>query len=155
MPINGIDHFAVLTEDAIATAEFYGFTLGLEQGPRPNFNVPGIWLYWNDVPLLHVLEVSNVPKTSSALDHAAFRGSDLASFVERLSSRDIPYRVRRVPEGVAASGAWQLFFSDPNGAHVEVIFPANEPDPATRDRTAEESSSRSSIRTSSPTSTTD
>jgi hypothetical protein len=138
MPIIGIDHFAILTDDAIATAEFYGFILGFDHGPRPRFNVPGIWLYCNDAPILHILEVSNVPTTSSALDHAAFRGSELAGLVERLSSRGIPYRLCRVPEGVAGSGAWQLFFSDLNGARVEVTFSADEPDPrgSARDRTA-------------------
>ena len=36
-----MDHFTVVTKDAIATAEFYSSVLGLELGPRPNFAFPG------------------------------------------------------------------------------------------------------------------
>ena len=130
MPVSRLDHFAVLTEDAISTAEFYGFTLGLEQGPRPNFSVAGVWLYCDGQPLVHIVEKANVPRADGLLDHVAFSASGLADFVGRLKSRSIAYDLRHFPEGSAFGGAWQLFFLDPNGARIEIDFPASEPQPA-------------------------
>ncbi len=45
MPIARMDHFTILTTDAVKTIAFYRDTLGLEPGPRPAFSFPGAWLY--------------------------------------------------------------------------------------------------------------
>ena len=129
MPIERMDHFTVLTTDAIATAEFYGSVLGLEPGPRPNFAFPGVWLYNGDKPILHVVERDDIPTSAGVLDHMAFWGTGLADFVARLKSRGIEYELRRAPDGGPATGVWQLFFRDPNGARVEIDLAANEPPP--------------------------
>ena len=81
MPITRMDHFTVLTKDAIATAEFYGSILGLEPGPRPNFSFPGVWLYSEGKPILHVVEKDEIPTGTGVLDHMAFWGTDLAGFI--------------------------------------------------------------------------
>jgi len=127
MPIQRMDHFTVLTTDAIATAEFYGSVLGLEPGPRPNFAFPGVWLYRGGKPILHVVEKDEIPAGSGVLDHIAFWGTDLAGLVAGLKARGIDYDLRRAPEGGPATGVWQLFFHDPNGARVEIDLAANEP----------------------------
>jgi catechol 2,3-dioxygenase-like lactoylglutathione lyase family enzyme len=126
MPIERMDHFTVLTKDAIATAEFYSFVLGLELGPRPNFSFPGVWLYSQHQPILHVVEKDEIPSGAGVLDHMAFWAADLAGFVARLEARGIAYDLRRVPEGGPAAGVWQLFFHDPNGARVEIDLAASE-----------------------------
>jgi len=126
MPITKPDHFTVLTQDATATAEFYEYTLGLQPGPRPNFAVPGIWLYSGDDPILHLVERDKIPNDAGVLDHMAFRGTDLAGFIGRLKVRGISYELRRVPEGGPSAGVWQLFFRDPNGARVEIDLAAGE-----------------------------
>jgi catechol 2,3-dioxygenase-like lactoylglutathione lyase family enzyme len=130
MPINRLDHIAILTRDALASAEFYGFVLGLEPGPRPNFKVPGVWLYCDGNPLVHIVEVTEPPAANGSFDHVAFSGTDLASFVARLNARDVSYDLRHLPEGGSSGSAWQLFFRDPDGARVEIDFPASEPQPA-------------------------
>jgi catechol 2,3-dioxygenase-like lactoylglutathione lyase family enzyme len=130
MSITGMDHFTVLTKDAIATAEFYSFVLRLEPGPRPNFAFPGVWLYSQGKPILHVVEKDEIPARDGVLDHMAFWGTDLAGFVARLRARGIPFDLRRAPEGGPATGVWQLFFRDPNGARVEIDLAASEPPPA-------------------------
>jgi hypothetical protein len=56
MSITKLDHFTIVTDNAAATAEFYEYTLRLKRGPRPNFAVPGVWLYCDGDPLLHVVE---------------------------------------------------------------------------------------------------
>jgi catechol 2,3-dioxygenase-like lactoylglutathione lyase family enzyme len=129
MPIIRMDHFTVLTKDAIATAEFYGFVLGLQPGPRPSFAFPGVWLYSQGTPILHVIEKDEVPAGPGVLDHMAFWGTDLAGFVARLKGRAVAYDLKRTPDGGSAPGVWQLFFHDPNGARVEIDFAAGEPVP--------------------------
>src|SRR5262245_45232267 len=126
MPIERMDHFTVLSRDAIATAEFYGYVLGFEPGPRPNFTFPGVWLYSGGRPILHVVEKDELPAGPGVLDHMAFWGTDLAGFIAKLKARAIAYALRRVPGGGPAAGLWQLFFHDPNGARVEIDLAAHE-----------------------------
>jgi catechol 2,3-dioxygenase-like lactoylglutathione lyase family enzyme len=126
MPIERMDHFTILSLDAIATAEFYGYVLGFEPGPRPNFAFPGVWLYSGSKPILHVVEKDEVPPGPGVLDHMAFWGSDLPGFIARLKARGIAYDLRRVPDNGPAAGVWQLFFHDPNGARVEIDLAPHE-----------------------------
>lgn len=125
MPITKLDHFAVVTDNAAATAEFYEYMLGLKRGLRPNFAVPGVWLYCDLDPVLHVVEREQFPGTG-ALDHVAFRGTDLTGLIDRLKARGISYDLRRLPEGGPSTGVWQLFFHDPNGARVEIHLAAGD-----------------------------
>lgn len=129
MPITRMDHFTVLTRDANATAAFYQEILELESGPRPNFGFPVVWLYCDGKPILHVIELRDIPSGSGVIDHMAFSGTDLAGLVARLKARSIDYRLQRVPDGAPTAGVWQLFFFDPNGARVEVDLPASESEP--------------------------
>ena len=126
MTICGLDHFTVLTNDLDATVDFYRQVLGLETGPRPPLPFPGAWLYCDGAALLNVIERVSIPKDAGVLDHIAFRGVNLAAFISRLETRRLAYELRRLPEGGPAVGVWQLFFSDPNGARVEIDFAADE-----------------------------
>lgn len=130
MPITRMDHFTVLTRDAIATAEFYNSVLGLETGPRPNLKVAGVWLYSGDKPILHVVERDEIPAGTGVLDHMAFWGTDLGGFIARLKARGISYELHRLPEGGPSTGVWQLFFHDLNGARVEIDLAASEAPPS-------------------------
>jgi len=126
MPIERMDHFTIVTKDAAATEKFYREMLGFVPGPRPSFAFPGTWLYLGDRAVLHVVQKSEVPSGSGVLDHMAFWGTNLPSYVAKLKARGLPYDLRRVPDGGAASGVWQLFFFDPNNARVEIDFAASE-----------------------------
>jgi len=126
MPIRSLDHFTVLTQDTDRTITFYRTLLGLEPGPRPAFDFPGAWLYSGDKPVLHVVEKRVVPKGAGVLDHMAFRGDNLSSFLGKLISQGMKYDLRRLPEPGHAGGTWQLFFNDPNGARVEIDFDKSE-----------------------------
>ena len=130
MPIARMDHFTIVTKDAAATAKFYSDMLAFEPGPRPNFAFPGVWLYNDGRAVLHVVEKAQVPADCGVLDHMAFWGTDLTGYVAKLKARGISYDLRRVPQGGAAAGMWQLFFLDPNNARVEIDFSASEPSPA-------------------------
>jgi catechol 2,3-dioxygenase-like lactoylglutathione lyase family enzyme len=126
MAIQGMDHFTVMTTDTAATVAFYRDVLGLEPGPRPDFGIPGAWLYTDGRAVLHVIEKSEIPKAAGVLDHMAFRGGDLPLYLKRLKARALPYNLRRLPEDGHAGGTWQLFFSDPSGARVEIDFDKSE-----------------------------
>ena len=128
MPIEGMNHFTVLTADLAATRDFYIGVLGLREGPRPDLGFPGTWLYANDNAVLHVVAGRALPADPrGVLDHMAFSAADLPDMTAKLKARDIKYDLRRQNE----SGVWQLFCFDPNGARVELDFAATETGPAT------------------------
>ena len=126
MPISGMNHFTVLTDDLDATNAFYVDLLGLRVGFRPDFGFAGAWLYAGDHAILHIVAGRGMPvDPRGVIDHMAFSASDLRAVAARLAERGITYDLRRLP----STGAWQLFCSDPNGARVELDFDAAEPAP--------------------------
>lgn len=125
MPISGMNHFTVLTDDLDATEAFYVGLLGLRRGFRPDLGFPGAWLYAGDHAILHVIAGRGVPANPrGAIDHMAFSAVDLRGVIAQLTERGIAYDLRRPP-----SGGWQLFCFDPSGARVELDFDASEPAP--------------------------
>lgn len=123
MAIEGMNHFTILTDDVPGTVSFYHEILGLDAGARPNFEFPGAWLYAGDAPILHI--IGGRPKSdlkAGVIDHMAFSAKGLASVLATLKSRNIEHLCRRQ----VGSGTWQVFFFDPNGARVELDFPADE-----------------------------
>jgi catechol 2,3-dioxygenase-like lactoylglutathione lyase family enzyme len=126
MPVSGMNHFTVLTNDLDATRSFYLDILGLTEGFRPDLGFPGAWLYADGRAILHVVAGRGVPANPrGVIDHMAFSASDLRAVAARLTERGIKYDPRRLP----ATGAWQLFCVDPNGARVELDFEADEAPP--------------------------
>ena len=45
MEVATIDHVNVETDDIERSEQFYREVIGLEKGPRPNFDRPGYWMY--------------------------------------------------------------------------------------------------------------
>ena len=125
--IKRMDHFTVVTDRLAATLDFYTSLLGLVDGPRPDFGVPGHWLYIDERPVLHLVEVATMPTVRrGVIDHMAYWAEGFVETVERLKARDLPYRIIRTPRPFSG---WQLFFEDPNGAEVELDFDASETAP--------------------------
>jgi catechol 2,3-dioxygenase-like lactoylglutathione lyase family enzyme len=123
MQIQRMDHFTIVTDRLDETLAFYAM-LGLHKGARPDFGVAGAWLYAAELPILHVLEVTNMPEPRrGALDHMAYRAQGLLATTRMLEERSIPHRIIRTP---APFRMWQLFFVDPNGVDVELDFDPEE-----------------------------
>ncbi|HVE51435.1 MAG TPA: VOC family protein [Casimicrobiaceae bacterium] len=122
-----MNHFTVLTDDVDRTVEFYGATMGLVAGVRPDLNFPGAWLYCGDQPVLHIIGGRSKDQLKpGVLDHMAFSATGLAETLARLDKLGIHYAHRRQ----AGTGPWQVFFFDPNGARVELDFDPSEAPPA-------------------------
>ena len=100
--------------------DFYCAVFGLEDGFRPSFHKRGFWLYSDDRPLVHLIESDDhhASERQGYLDHVAFRSNGLASFVGRLESGEVPYRLSHKPE----INMTQLFFRDPAETGLEVNF---------------------------------
>jgi hypothetical protein len=84
-----------------------------------------VWLYAGDHPILHVVDPAKMPaEPHGVLDHMAFSATGLKELVGKLKRRGVRYELRQQGE----TGAWQLFFHDPNGAKVELDFAKDEPE---------------------------
>lgn len=118
------DHFTIVTDQLEATRAFYVDQLGMCEGPRPPFPIPGLWLYVQDHPILHVVAVAQMPTPRrGALDHMAYWAEGLSNTIETLHAHGIKLRLLRAP---GINRTWQLFFNDPNGVEVELDFAENE-----------------------------
>jgi len=119
MPLESLDHYNISTNDLKACRRFYCKGLGLEDGFRPRFGIPGLWLYLEGRPVVHIIGFDeDVGTGSGTVDHVAFRGSRYDQFVARLDDNGIEYEARPVPD----MDLYQLFCFDPHGIKVEVNF---------------------------------
>lgn len=55
MNIQGLSHFTIRTTLVNETADFYAKVIGMEVGPRPAFLFPGVWMYAEGRPILHIV----------------------------------------------------------------------------------------------------
>lgn len=132
-----INHVLVRTRYLKNMIHFLKQTVGLEEGFRPPFNFPGAWLYSDDKPLVHLIEINPDDKDPSdylgsqtyaseigigAVDHIAFSGCDFSQLIERLKQQQIKYFERTVP----LTNEHQVFAEGPDGLKVELLFKTDE-----------------------------
>lgn len=142
MALERIDHYLLQTTDLAATRDWYVKTLGMREGPHPDFKFPVVWLYLGDKDAIHVSEggrnvsenrkrylgqESQAEKGSGVIDHVAFYGTGLKQMIEHLKQLGIPFQQRRVDD----QGLYQLFFKDPvNDVKIELSYAGAEADAA-------------------------
>jgi extradiol dioxygenase family protein len=128
MPIHGISHYNFRLERRLMedVRKFYETIVGLEIGPRPPFNSFGYWLYAGGRDVLHLSEElpEDKRRTGSDLtfDHVALETSDWRVHAQKLRSAGVHFTEEVVP----STGRRQMFFRDPAGNGVELIFQASE-----------------------------
>ncbi|WGW05408.1 VOC family protein [Tropicibacter oceani] len=124
MPITAFDHVNVRTANLRAMVDWYGAILGLHPGPRPPFRMGGAWLYLADQPYIHLVEVGSTPQAGGdcTLEHFAFRATDMATFISRLTQAGIEHSIDPVPDFPIV----QVNFRDPDGNHIHVDFHKDE-----------------------------
>lgn len=127
--ITGLDHINLRapTELLDVLRDFYRDVLGLQQGPRPDFNSVGYWLYAGDRPVVHLStqrpnEALRGPVNAAApttYDHAAFNGTDPVATATQLRACGVRFHESRS----AVTRQHQFFLQDPAGNGVEINFP--------------------------------
>lgn len=123
--IEALDHLNIRTARLDAMAAWYCDILGFEVGDRPSFPFPGMWLYANGRPLVHLVGTDTPPSEpgeDAKLEHGAFRDSGLKGFLERLEARGEEHKL----SPVEAVGLLQVHVWDPDGNHIHVDFPDEE-----------------------------
>ena len=134
MPSIKLNHFNVWTTDLRQSVQFYSTVVGLTQGARPAFRVPGAWLYDSTgTPVLHLVDVGSATRDelteagdrdlatlggSGSIDHIAFEATDLENFRARVRNASVTWRETHFP----AFDLMQIFISDPDGVQVELLF---------------------------------
>jgi glyoxylase I family protein len=122
--IKGINHYNLRADDQTmhTVKEFYVNVVGLTLGQRPPFKSKGFWLNAEGKDVLHLSSTKNNEKkenhVNGTFDHLAFSASNLKYYEEMLNENNIPFTFREVPE----IGTKQLFFKDPVGNGIELIF---------------------------------
>ena len=91
-------------------------------GQRPDFGVPGYWLYANGRAIVHLVDwLRDAPPDVGPrphVDHIAFSCDDLEGTELRLKNYGIGYQRNSVP----GTNIVQLFCKDPTGFGVELNF---------------------------------
>lgn len=126
MAILCIDHYNFRLERGLMDEVriFYESVVGLQIGPRPAFSTHGYWLYAGENDVLHLAEeTAEDPRrigSDLSFDHVALQATDRLGHLARLRAAGVPFTEAVVP----GSGREQIFFRDPAGNGVELIFEA-------------------------------
>jgi catechol 2,3-dioxygenase-like lactoylglutathione lyase family enzyme len=117
--LTALDHVNLRTPDLDKMTEWYETILGLKKGKRPDFSIKGVWLYLNDVAVVHlVLDKNPLPKDPTSLEHFAFRATGMAEFEDKLITAGVSFKKQSLPE----AGLVQFNLEDPMGNHLHVDF---------------------------------
>ena len=128
MPVHGIAHYNFRLERTLMeeVRQFYEQVVGLRTGPRPSFSTFGYWLYAGSTDVLHLTEQVEGDErrkgSDLTFDHVALEASGWKEQQESLQRYKVPYAEDHVPQ----TGRRQVFFRDPAGNGVELIFPPGE-----------------------------
>jgi glyoxylase I family protein len=122
--ISGINHYNLRSEAKMMEnlKNFYIEIVGLQLGTRPPFKSNGYWLNAGQKDILHLSETKknddNPVNIKNTFDHMAFTAEDKDKYIKILEINEIKFHLRVVPE----IGTEQIFFKDPAGNGIELIF---------------------------------
>ncbi len=127
MPLLAFDHVNIRTVNLEKMVAWYEKVLGLRSGSRPEFPVPGAWLYLGSSCVVHLIEADPPPMVHSEgeslrVEHIAFRAEGRNAFIAHLEENDVPYKLFPFePMNVVL-----VFIRDPDGNRIHVDFPTSE-----------------------------
>ena len=122
--ITRLDHANMRTTQLDVMVEWYERVLGFKTGWRPNFPFPGAWIYIEDQPLVHMVEVEGpIPKSDNlTLEHVAFSAHGIEQFRAHLAA----HRERCEEVRVPGTNILQFNIWDPDGNHLHIDFDVTE-----------------------------
>lgn len=117
-----VNHYSRVVTDADKSKAFYTDVLGCTVLNRPNFPVPGYWLWMGNLQL-HLIEGAHVDLRLEGVpvgnvNHISFEAHDIGRIQARLDELKVPYQKKLIPE--AGYLLVQLFFCDPDGYYIEI-----------------------------------
>src|ERR1700729_707539 len=122
MSVGLLDHFNIRTRNLGDTVRFYEEVMDLKNGDRPTFAFPGAWMYSEDKPVVHLVDISKTDEAqkpdSGVVHHVAFASQGFGGMKGRLQSKGMKFDSRQVPGG----DLWQIFVDDPNGVMIELNY---------------------------------
>src|SRR5689334_10690437 len=100
MKISGLLHVNIRCSvaDLAELERFYDAALGLKAGYRPDFDRPGVWLYYDNEPLIHLSahfppgSIAKSRNHSGSIDHIAFKCTDSRDLRDRLVRNNIEFQ---------------------------------------------------------------
>ena len=121
--VSNIDHVNVESDEIERSARFYREIIGLREGPRPEFDRPGYWMYAGDKPVVHIIRThpNNDMLTGSkdaSISHFALQIKDYDATRTHLDSHEISYETSEVYD----TEIRQIFLQDPEGVLIELIY---------------------------------
>jgi catechol-2,3-dioxygenase len=128
MPVLGLGHLNLRAPRPLLDKlrDFYVEVVGLRPGFRPPFQRFGYWLYAGDSDVLHLTEADSSERQAidvlTTLDHVALKCTGRAAYEAVLLQHSVQFKVASVPQ----TQQIQLFFDDPAGNGVELIFAATD-----------------------------
>jgi len=125
MGLQRLEHVNIRTADVAAMTDWYCSVLGMTDGERPPFGVPGAWLYVGEHPVVHLVGEGTEPEARDPkIEHFAFSATGLEEMIGFLKERAIPYETVRVP----GLGILQINLFDPDGNHIHIDYAPEEAD---------------------------
>jgi catechol 2,3-dioxygenase-like lactoylglutathione lyase family enzyme len=118
-----LDHANIVVLDLDKTVDFFVDVLGFKKGHRPDFRMPGAWLYSQGRPLIHLTQAtgeSTAGKVSPRIDHIALRVADLDEWnalLDRVKAHGAEHQVYAPDDG----SDFQFWVSLAAGVTVEII----------------------------------
>lgn len=126
MPLLAFDHVNLRTAQLDAMIAWYGDTLDMHPGDRPNFPFPGAWLYLGDQALVHLIGVNPAPLRGEnlTLEHFSLSATGLPAFLDLLEARGEAYELGSL--GDYGFDILQVNIHDPDRNHIHIDFPLSE-----------------------------
>lgn len=120
MALQNLDHFNVYCADLETSRAFYTEVLGLNDGARPNFGIPGAWMYLGDRAVVHLVggREGEAPLRTGPFDHIAFEAGDFEGMRAKVQGLGLEFQEADVPDFKLK----QLFLRDPDGVKIELNF---------------------------------
>jgi catechol 2,3-dioxygenase-like lactoylglutathione lyase family enzyme len=126
MKLGKLDHVNIRTTQLTTMIDWYSNVLGMYNGDRPDFPIPGAWMYADGIVSVHLIGFEGPAAVGSEanlkLEHFAFAATGLAKFEASLQAMEEQYRRSEVPSiNLVQFNIW-----DPDGNHIHIDFPADE-----------------------------